>query len=336
MAFQAESANKQLTIKCRTPLFLILVVLSTLLAITASNYIFIWIIIELNILTFTPLICSQKSRTAIEISIKYLIPQSFASSLFILAICITSFLPNHNILTTPALLIKLGRAPFHAWFPTIIQSINLSAGFILITWQKIIPLYLIRIPQLSNAPIILISIAITTLWGSIAGLNQTNIMLMLAFSSITHLAWLISATLFRIKVIFLYFTLYSLTLGTIFRLLKNKNLVSHKILIHNGLSTYHLIILRFNFLSLAGIPPFAIFSGKLLVICLIKNILIILITIIIGAAIRLYFYTVFSFTRILNLLGSTNTENKKEYFNVICVLSLVLQLSALPLILFFS
>nr|ACQ91076.1 NADH dehydrogenase subunit 2 [Pyganodon grandis] len=322
--------------KCSTPLFLMLVVLSTLLAITASNYMFIWMMMELNMLTFTPLICSQKSSTAIEISIKYLIPQSFASSLFMLAICMTSFLPNHNMLTTPALLMKLGSAPFHAWFPTIMQSINLSAGFILMTWQKIIPLYLISIPQLSNAPIILISIAMTALWGSIAGLNQTNIMLMLAFSSITHLAWLISATLFSVKVMFLYFTLYSLTLGTIFSLLKNKNLVSHKMLMHNGLSTYHLMILSFNFLSLAGMPPFAMFSGKLLVICLMKNMLMILITMMIGAAISLYFYTVFSLTSILNLLGSTNTENKKEYFNVICVLTLVLQLSALPLILFFS
>nr|YP_004425006.1 NADH dehydrogenase subunit 2 [Utterbackia peninsularis]ADL62597.1 NADH dehydrogenase subunit 2 [Utterbackia peninsularis] len=322
--------------EAKTPLFSMLLMTSTLLVVAASNYMFAWMMMELNMLTFTPLMCSKKSSSAIETSIKYLIPQSFASSLFILAISMTTFLPNHNMLTTTALLMKLGSAPFHTWFPTVMMSINLVAGFILMTWQKIIPLTLMSIPQLSHTPLILVSAAVTALWGSIAGLNQTNTTLMLAFSSVAHLAWMISATLFSVSVTLLYFTLYTLTLLTIFNLMNTQNLMSHKMFMHTMLNPNHLMIFVLNFLSLAGMPPFAMFSGKLVIVYLMKNMMTTLVIMLISAAISLYFYMVITFTSFLNSMNSLSLLNKMLHFSAINIMTLVLQLSALPLTLYLT
>nr|AGS17923.1 NADH dehydrogenase subunit 2 [Anodonta anatina]AGS17937.1 NADH dehydrogenase subunit 2 [Anodonta anatina] len=315
-------------------MFIILVVMTTLFAIITTNSMFSWMMMELNMLAFTPLIWLQKSTTEIDISIKYLIPQSFASSLFMMAIIMTTYSPYSNALASTSLLMKLGSAPFHAWFPAVMYSINIMAGFILMTWQKIIPLSLMMIPQMSFMPLILTSAMMTALWGSIAGLNQTSITSMLTFSSIAHLAWLTSASIFSAKVTFLYFMLYTFTLFPIFSLMNIWSMTSHKMLMHSSLNTYPQITFIISLLSLAGMPPLAMFSSKIPIIILMSTAPTTLIIMLIGAAISLYFYLIIIFTMVLNLSNSLNTSSKTLLSKNICALFITFQLSSLPLTLY--
>ena len=214
------------------------------------------------------------------------------------------------------------------------RSINIIAGITLITWQKIIPLFLLRIPQLSFKPLVLTLAAVRALWGSIAGLNQTNIISLLTFSSIAHSRWLISASLLRVKTLFMYLTSYTLTLIPIFMIINSSNIKTHKTIICIGIQKYPQITITLRLLSLAGLPPLAIFSNKIPVIILMTKAITTLAFILIGAAIRLCFYVIIVFTTIFNLSESLKPANTKFTIKLICVITALLQFSTLPLMLY--
>jgi len=69
---------------------------------------------------------------------------------------------------------------------------------ILITIQKIAPLSLLSYTLYSNdLPIIPAAIISSALVGAIGGINQTFLRKIIAYSSINHIAWIISAILIR-------------------------------------------------------------------------------------------------------------------------------------------
>ena len=290
---------------------------------------------ELNIIVFTPLICLLGSTNEADTSIKYLVPQSLASRLFLIRIIITSYWPYSNVIARISLLIKAGRAPFHTWFPAVIYSINLMAGFLIITWQKLIPLFIIINTQLSYPPLILISAAITSLWGRVAGLNQTNIISLLTFSSIAHLSWLISASILNPNTFLFYFAIYTLTLLPIFLVIQIFNKKTHKAILQSSVNIHPKIILTLNLLSLAGIPPFAIFSAKIPIIIIITKSLPILAVILISTTIRLCFYITIIFSILLRTVYLMRDTIKNSILKNRFALSVMFQLSCLPLTLYF-
>lgn len=56
----------------------------------------------------------------------------------------------------------------------------------LLTWQKLAPLFILSLVNSNFTLIIIISI-LSTLIGSIIALNQTNLQLIITYSSISHL-----------------------------------------------------------------------------------------------------------------------------------------------------
>nr|UWM10849.1 NADH dehydrogenase subunit 2 [Pseudocuneopsis capitata] len=320
----------------KIPMFILLLMATTFFTIITTNSMFAWVMMELNMLTFTPLICLQKSTTTeADISLKYLIPQSFASSLFMISIIMTTLSPYSNILASTALLMKAGSVPLHTWFPAVMYSINMMAGTILMTWQKIIPLFLLSIPQLSFTPLVLMSAALSALWGSVAGLNQTNIISMLTFSSIAHLSWLILASLLSLKVLCLYLTSYVLTLLPILSMMNMSNEKAHKTIMCSTMEKYPQATFILNLLSLAGLPPLAMFSSKIPIIILMSKMMTVLVFMLISTAISLYFYMAIIFTTMFNLPKPLKASNSTASLKTICILSIVFQLSTLPLSLCF-
>nr|AQM37757.1 NADH dehydrogenase subunit 2 [Unio crassus]AQM37771.1 NADH dehydrogenase subunit 2 [Unio crassus] len=282
---------------------------------------------ELNMLTFIPLICLKKSTMEADISLKYLIPQSFASSLFMISIIMSTFSPHSKVLASMALLMKAGSVPMHTWFPAVMYSINMLAGFILMTWQKIVPLFLLSVPQLSFTPLILMSVLMSALWGSIAGLNQTNIISMLTFSSIAHLSWLISASLLSIKALSLYLTSYALTLLPILLSLNISNMKLHKMISCETMQKHLKITIMLNLLSLAGLPPLAMFSNKIMIIYLMSKTVMMftLVFMLMSTAISLYFYIIVVFSAMFDSSKSLSLTNKVTLPKLICILSTLFQ-----------
>lgn len=261
--------------------FLLFVVTGTLISVSSYTWLGIWIGLEVNLLSIIPLISNTKNLISSESSLKYFITQTMASSIFLLStlilITIRGYLRSLEINTTPltiinsSLLTKIGAAPFHYWFPEVIEGITWINGAILLTWQKLAPIvlliYNINIPRF-------LRIIITTciIVSGIIGLNQVRIRKILAYSSINHIGWIIAAIILSQSIWLKYFLIYSLISVNIILIIKFLNIFYLKQLfssLNNNPPIKFFFIL--NFFSLGGLPPFLGFLPKWVTTQLIVN-----------------------------------------------------------------
>ncbi len=300
-------------------LFFFIVIIGSLITISSSSWIGIWLGLEINLLSFIPLIIDNKNIFSSESAIKYFITQVFASIIFLFTrifyiIKFNTFFYYYNnnyenLILNSSILLKLGAAPFHFWFPNVIEGLNWINSFIILTWQKIAPLSIIS--YLNNFYLLNFFIIISALIGSIGGLNQTSLRKIIAFSSINHIRWIL-LRLFLNNILWnFYFFIYIIINFSIINFFKMINFFNLNQLFlsinNNNLIKYCFLI---NFISLGGLPPFIGFLPKWLVIeNLINKNLFILFFIIIISLITLFFYTRISFSAILINYPSNNWNN---------------------------
>lgn len=289
-------------------IFITTLIVGSLITISSSSWLGIWIGLEINLLSFIPLIIDKKNLFTNESTIKYFLVQVFGSLIFLFTriIYITKiyylnlFLPYliENIIINSAIILKLGAAPFHFWFPNIIEGLSWNNSLLILTWQKLAPLIIISYSTSRNIFFIIISGAI----GAIGGINQTSLRKILAFSSINHISWILIALILNNLFWIFYFFIYlliNLSIILIFKIINIFNI--NQIFLFNN----HFYLIKFcffiNFLSLGGLPPFLGFFPKWIIIenfVINKNIFIIFFSIII-TLITLYFYLRLTFSAFL-------------------------------------
>lgn len=298
-------------------IFLFTLILGTIICISSSSWFGIWIGLEINLLSFIPLIINNKNLLSTESAIKYFLTQTFASLIFLFTsiIYIAKFnsifnfnaFINENTIINRAILLKLGAAPFHFWLPNIIDGLSWINSLLILTWQKLAPLIILSY-SLFNwivLPFIIFSAAI----GSVRGLNQTSLRKLMAFSSINHIGWIITALFFNNTIWLFYYIIYLIINLTIIIIFKSFNIFNiNQIFIFNNNSPIIKFCFLINFLSLGGLPPFLGFLPKWIIIeHLIKiNNIFILIFLVIIALITLFFYTRISFSGLLISYPSTS------------------------------
>lgn len=232
------------------------------------------------------------------------------------------------IIINSSLLLKMGAAPFHFWFPEIIEGISWINSLVLITWQKIAPIILLSY-TIKYSNYIIIIIIISTLVGSLGGLNQTRLRKIIAYSSINHLGWILRSFLYRNILWIIYFFIYSfisITLIYIFNSFKIFYLKQIYSFINKNLLIKFRLIL--NLLSLGGLPPFLGFLPKWLIIQYLRNnYIFLLFFIIIITLITLFFYLRIAYTRLIlshNELNFNILINKNIKINwIILILSFI-------------
>lgn len=274
-------------------------------------------------LSIIPLIRDTKNIIASEAALKYFITQALASTLLLFSIIIISlnFLYIFDInlyfrlILNTSLLTKIGAAPFHFWFPEVIEGLNWLTSIIILTWQKIAPIILLTYFNYNTTYIILI-ILFRILVRGIIGLNQTRLRKILAYSSINHIGWILG-TILTIETIWsYYFIIYSIITLNIILILKLLN-IFHLKQLYISMNYNYLVKIFFilNFLSLGGLPPFLGFLPKWLTIqSLVQNqIYLISILIIIITLITLYFYLRLTFS---TLLLKTNEITFYQHSNI--------------------
>lgn len=305
------------------------------------NWLIAWIILEINILRFIPLIIKTKSNQEAEASIKYFLSQALGSILILLGISIL-YQPIIQSISSwviiGAIFIKLGIAPCHFWYPSVIASLSWINCLTLSTWQKLAPLSLLIITsyKLETRIILTIAARINALVGGIIGINQTHLRPLLAYSSIGHIGWITSIlSINKISFCIAYFIIYSLIVIPIFIII---NIINSKTIktIYNifKINTITAIIIAICLLSLAGIPPLRGFIPKLIIIFkLIENNSIILLFLLIGAYINLYYYLNITFNLIIRSNNiSLKYENSNSYNIPTIVIMSTSILGILPLI----
>nr|YP_009434151.1 NADH dehydrogenase subunit 2 [Mylabris aulica]APB02817.1 NADH dehydrogenase subunit 2 [Mylabris aulica] len=246
-------------------------IVGTLIAISAYSWLGMWIGLEVNLLSIIPLMASQKNMYSSEASLKYFITQAMASLILLLSIILmlvsTEFItPMVNsalsTLLNSALLTKLGAAPFHYWFPEVLEGLNWFNCSMLLTWQKIAPMSLLmnNFLQINFMVFTIISSLVVS---TLMSFNQVSLRKILAFSSINHIAWMLSAMITSTSVWLIYFIAYTvitLNLVLVFNYGKILTLTQIPLVFNqNKLVKFTLVA---NFLSLGGLPPFLGFMPK--------------------------------------------------------------------------
>ncbi|YP_002808589.1 NADH dehydrogenase subunit 2 (mitochondrion) [Tachypleus tridentatus] len=291
-------------------LFFLVMLLGSFITMSSSSWFMAWIGMEINLMGFIPLISSHSNKRCSEASMKYFFIQSIASSIFLFSFLLSSsfFSIIQSISMTPwmissimllSLSVKLGASPFHMWLPTVSEGLSWFNCFILMTWQKIAPLSMISLINQKSFMILMI-IYMSAISGSIGGLNQTSLRKIMAFSSISHMAWILASMLFSKTLWILYLLIYSILIFSIIYNFLFLNMFHINQIFTNQNKNFNMFIIT-NFLSLGGLPPFFGFLPKWLIITqLIQNNMMFMISILIlSTLINLYFYTRISYSSIL-------------------------------------
>nr|YP_009663916.1 NADH dehydrogenase subunit 2 [Synthesiomyia nudiseta]QCW07949.1 NADH dehydrogenase subunit 2 [Synthesiomyia nudiseta] len=284
-------------------MFMGILMMGTLISISANSWLSAWMGLEINLLAFIPLMSDNKLMSN-EASLKYFLTQALASSVFLFAVILfllnlskTNSTQFMEMIIFSTLLLKSGSAPFHFWFPNVMEGLSWNNSLILMTWQKIAPLMLIS--YMMFKPLIMVSIIMSSLIGALGGLNQTSLRKLMAYSSINHLSWMLAAIYSSNLLWITYFMFYSFlsfTMIFMFNMFKISHINQLFSLYFNNKSMKFFMF--FNLLSLGGLPPFLGFMPKLLVIqaLTINNQLFLLTFMVMMTLITLYFYMRLSYS----------------------------------------
>uniref|UniRef100_UPI0030E2D670 NADH dehydrogenase subunit 2 n=1 Tax=Austruca annulipes TaxID=196277 RepID=UPI0030E2D670 len=303
-------------------MFLFFLISGVLISISSSSWFGVWIGLELNLMSFIPIISLKMNPYFSEAALKYFLIQAMGSALLIsssflfLSLTFTSL-----FLILFSLLLKMGSAPFHFWFPQVMEGLLWPQVFLLSTIQKIAPLTLVSYLMISEPlnKLVIISAILSALIGALGGINLMPLRKIIAFSSINHLSWMLIAVSLSDTFWLFYFFMYSfilLSITTMFHKLQTFTLSS---LIKSNPTTYLFpLLISFNFFSLSGLPPFTGFIPKWMLIQIMLNhaLFMPLFFLLCSALITLYFYLriIIPFIVIFNPVMSFSKKFKSMAF----------------------
>ena len=249
-------------------LFAITLLLGLTIAVCSNSWFGVWIGLELNLLSFIPLISIKDNQYSSEAALKYFLIQALGSIvLLISAVMVILKISTFSISLSAALLLKIGAAPFHFWFPPTLEGLIWPQALTLITIQKIAPISLLSYYILEQTRLIFVSILLSAIVGALGGLNQTLLRKLLAYSSINHMSWMMVSLITRENTWLIYFLLYSLISSSVVLILYFTQVYHFNHLIrqisHKPILKIRLLV---RLLSLGGLPPFTGFVPKWLVI----------------------------------------------------------------------
>nr|YP_010282846.1 NADH dehydrogenase subunit 2 [Oxycheilinus unifasciatus]ULC84595.1 NADH dehydrogenase subunit 2 [Oxycheilinus unifasciatus] len=252
--------------------------LGTTITFASSHWLLAWMGLEINTLAILPLMARHHHPRAVEATMKYFLAQATAAAMLLFASTTNAWLtgqweiqqmahPLPVAMITAALALKIGLAPMHAWLPEVLQGLDLTAGLVLSTWQKLAPFALLLQVQPSN-PTALILLGLTsTLVGGWGGLNQTQLRKILAYSSTAHLGWMILVLQFSPSLTLLTLITYlTMTSATFLNFKLNKATAINSLAISWTKTPALTAITPLILLSLGGLPPLTGFMPKWLIL----------------------------------------------------------------------
>nr|QXT44635.1 NADH dehydrogenase subunit 2 [Anoplotermes sp. J02] len=288
-----------------------------LVSVSSNSWLGAWMGLEINLMSFIPLMSNVKNMYNTEASLKYFIVQVLASATLLFMVVMKTLtedlfsfgsnLYTPMIICTP-LLLKSGAAPLHWWFPGVMEGLSWENCALLMTVQKAAPLmlmsYLIEMNTFTLSIILM-----STIVGAIGGLNQTSMRKILTYSSINHTGWMLIALTTSENLWLMYFMIYSTLALTVVSAIKLSGVsFINQTMMTNKEASLMKFMMFTSLLSLGGLPPFLGFLPKWIVIqAMITNNMIPLATIVVVTSlITLYYYLKISYSSFLIL----NTEPK--------------------------
>ena len=211
------------------------------------------------------------------------------------------------------LLLKLGAAPLHGWFLSLVKTVNIYVLFLLSTVQKIIPLIIIRILNYWVGLVFFVSI-LSFMLILLMGLRLLRFFKILALSRINNLVWILIRILRGFQYLIFYFFIYTwLFMGVYFVFRETNKRMFHHVQIATAINKFYII---FVLLSIGGLPPMVGFLGKVSVIkvTLISVRSIFMIFLLFSSLIILFIYVRFRYLAVSFSPFMPGTQKKKFFF----------------------
>nr|URX53382.1 NADH dehydrogenase subunit 2 [Incisitermes cf. incisus] len=304
-----------------------------LISISSNSWLGAWMGLEINLMSFIPLMSSQENIFTTEASLKYFIVQALASStllfLVVMKALVNQGIPTewgtHGYLIMIPLLLKMGAAPLHWWFPSVMEGLSWTNCLLMMTVQKAAPMVLTSYILKVNTLAIMI-IMMSVIIGSLGGMNQTSLRKILTYSSINHTGWMLTSIMGGMNLWMLYFMVYSLLTSTVTIITKTFNIsFVNQVMTSNSSKTIKFMLFT-TLLSLGGLPPFIGFLPKWIVIqmLIVNNMSFIMTTMVIMSLATLYYYLRTCYSSFMILHEETKWGMKMYKSNEIITYSVIL------------
>nr|AFY16767.1 NADH dehydrogenase subunit 2 [Cryptotympana atrata] len=277
-------------------LFFTFMLMGILVSVSSNNWLGCWMGIEINMISFLPIMIDSMSVYTSESMMKYFIIQSMGSSLFFISIVFMNIY-NMMYITMISLLIKIGCPPFHMWYPSVMEGLTWMCCFLLGTVQKFIPLVMLSYISMN----MILFMILSSLWGSIGGLTYSSMRKIIAYSSIYNLGWIIGGLMINNYMWLMYFIIYSINLMMVCNVffIFSVNYLNQLFMLRSHYIQSLMVMIIF--MSMGGLPPFLGFLPKLIMMyCFIMNKMIFsCFILVISALLVMFFYLRVVFTGLL-------------------------------------
>ena len=312
-------------------------ILGMMVMVSGHSLLTLYMGLEIMSLSLYALIASARDRSvAVEAALKYFVLGAIASGLLLYGMSmiygitgsldiaqISNFARASTLASQQTLILnfglvflvigvafKLGAVPFHMWVPDVYQGSPTSVTMFLSTVPKIAAIALLirlLIDGLGDlqhywSDLLMIIAVLSIALGSLVALMQSNIKRMLAYSTISHIGFVLlgfvtgvvegyGAAVFYVLV---YILMSLAAFGSIIVLNKN-GFEADQISDYQGLSKHSpwfALIILVVMLSMAGVPPFIGFYSKLFILqqVIAEGYVILAVIAVIFAVISAYYY----------------------------------------------
>jgi len=312
-------------------------ILGMMVMVSGHSLLTLYMGLEIMSLSLYALIASARDRSvAVEAALKYFVLGAIASGLLLYGMSmiygitgsldiaqISNFARASTLASQQTLILnfglvflvigvafKLGAVPFHMWVPDVYQGSPTSVTMFLSTVPKIAAIALLirlLIDGLGDlqhywSDLLMIIAVLSIALGSLVALMQSNIKRMLAYSTISHIGFVLlgfvtgvvegyGAAVFYVLV---YILMSLAAFGSIIVLNKN-GFEADQISDYQGLgkhSPWFALIILVVMLSMAGVPPFIGFYSKLFILqqVIAEGYVILAVIAVVFAVISAYYY----------------------------------------------
>nr|QHR79668.1 NADH dehydrogenase subunit 2 [Cosmoscarta dorsimacula] len=247
-------------------MFLMFMLMSTMLSLSSNNWFGGWMGLEINLMSFIPLMSNKFNYYSSESMMKYFIIQSTGSMIMLMGIIMMSLKINNQLdtLIMCGLMTKLGIAPFHMWIPSVVDGLSWLNCMLMFSWQKVGTLMLLSYSI--NFSIMLLPIIFSLFIGSVGGINQTSLKKILAYSSINNMGWILIAMKSSMTLWLNYFVIYTIMIISLTSMLNKMNINYINQCFLTSFNSMNKLFLSIMLFSMGGLPPMLGFLPKWMVL----------------------------------------------------------------------
>lgn len=321
-----------------------MLVYGVLIVLCSRSWFLVWIGMELNIVSYISLV-GRDGRLVCGSVFRYFLVQ-VVGSMFLLFFVIVGLVSDENInyeffifgnVITLIIIIKLGGGIFYFWVPSVYGGLDWFSLFILMRLQKIAPLWVLILLSFNYWMLIIMGF-ISVVVGGLLGINQMLIRIIMAYSSISHIGWIVIIVGISEVVMVIYYLCYViLVVGVIFFIEKWRLVHIGQLYLLGGGVNFVLVLFFIVVLSLGGFPPFFGFFPKWIGILVLANggLIVRLIFIIIVGLMGLYYYLRLVILGVIGCLGGEILLMRNLIFGNLYGIIFIIRVGFLPYAVFF-